>query len=28
LEAPQKEFDGVVPQHGDFRLNLGVGVKF
>lgn len=28
LQNPQTESSGTVPQHSDFRLNLGVGVKF
>ncbi len=28
LQNPQIESSGVVPQHSDFRLNVGVGVKF
>jgi len=28
LQKPQTESSGVVPQHSDLRLTLGVGVKF
>ena len=28
LQYPQTESSGFVPQHSDFRLNLGIGVKF
>ena len=28
LQNPQTESSGLLPQHSDFRLNLGVGVKF
>ena len=28
LQNPQAESSGEVPQHSDFRLNAGVGVKF
>jgi len=28
LQKPQPRDDGEVPQHGDFHLNLGVGVRF
>jgi hypothetical protein len=28
LQNPQTESSGAVPVHSDFRLNLGVGVKF
>jgi hypothetical protein len=28
LQNPQPESSGVLPQHSDFRLNVGVGVKF
>ncbi len=28
LQNPQTELSGVAPQHSDFRLTLGVGVKF
>ena len=28
LQNPQTESSGTVPQHSDFRLNVGVGVKF
>lgn len=28
LQTPQREADGVVPQHSDLRLSLGLGVKF
>ena len=28
LQNPQAESSGLVPQHSDFRLNLGVGVRF
>ena len=28
LQNPQTDFSGVVPQHSDFRLIVGVGVKF
>ena len=28
LQNPQGELNGTVPQHSDFRLNVGIGVKF
>jgi hypothetical protein len=28
LQNPQVESSGFIPEHGDLRLNLGVGVKF
>ncbi len=28
LQNPQREADGVLPQHSDLRLTLGLGVKF